>query len=303
MKIRHCFWQNFDRFISANPVNAGPNWASGQEVALRLIPWLAAAQIFTGSPEFTPTRKAQLSNAIWQHARRIQPTLAYARSQNNNHYLSEALGLMLAGYAFQQTSEGKTWLTIGFRAFEEGIIQQIAKDGTYSQHSNNYHRMMLHLSLLFMRLCDLTNLTISLSVRNKLVMATRWLLAQLDPTSGRVPNLGHNDGSNILPLGNRDYLDYRPTLQAACQAFLSERVFPTGDWDVLSQWLKINCSEGVHDQSLNEPTGLRKIGTTEMWGTLRSVHFHSRPAHADQLHVDLWWRGREYCSGCRDLCL
>jgi uncharacterized heparinase superfamily protein len=28
-----------------------------------------------------------------------------------------------------------------------------------------------------------------------------------------------------------------------------------------------------------------------MWGTLRGVEFHGRPAHADQLHADLWWNG------------
>jgi hypothetical protein len=27
------------------------------------------------------------------------------------------------------------------------------------------------------------------------------------------------------------------------------------------------------------------------WATLRVARFHSRPAHADQLHLDLWWRG------------
>jgi hypothetical protein len=27
------------------------------------------------------------------------------------------------------------------------------------------------------------------------------------------------------------------------------------------------------------------------WATLRVAAYHSRPAHADQLHLDLWWRG------------
>ena len=27
------------------------------------------------------------------------------------------------------------------------------------------------------------------------------------------------------------------------------------------------------------------------WATIRVARFHSRPAHADQLHLDLWWRG------------
>ncbi len=34
-----------------------------------------------------------------------------------------------------------------------------------------------------------------------------------------------------------------------------------------------------------------KVGSGEQWATLRAVRFHGRPAHADQLHVDLWWCG------------
>ena len=34
----------------------------------------------------------------------------------------------------------------------------------------------------------------------KLKLATEWLLNYIEPANGQVPNLGHNDGSNIFPL-------------------------------------------------------------------------------------------------------
>ncbi|MRR32281.1 hypothetical protein EG834_18575, partial [bacterium] len=37
---------------------------------------------------------------------------------------------------------------------------------------------------------------------------------------------------------------------------------------------------------------VHRVGDRECWGTLRAVTFHARPAHADQLNVDLWWHGR-----------
>lgn len=290
-KYPRCFWHNFAQFTAHNPVNAGPNWASGQEVALRLIPWLAAAQVFAQSPESTAEHKQQLFQSLWQHACRIPVTLAYARSQNNNHYLSEALGLMLAGYVFHGTPQGKSWLHKGFNAFEEGICTQVEKDGTYSQHSNNYHRMMLHLSLLFLRLCTLSDFQPSPIVLQRLAQATRWLIAQYDMVSGQVPNLGHNDGSNLLPLGNNEYVDYRPALQAASLAFLGNKFLSAGPWDELARWLEL--PEKPSSLSLGAETNpaIRKIGEGNTWGTLRSVRFHSRPAHADLLHVDLWWQG------------
>jgi hypothetical protein len=33
------------------------------------------------------------------------------------------------------------------------------------------------------------------------------------------------------------------------------------------------------------------INNQQSWGYMRAVQFTSRPAHADQLHVDLWWLG------------
>jgi hypothetical protein len=30
---------------------------------------------------------------------------------------------------------------------------------------------------------------------------------------------------------------------------------------------------------------------SDSWAYLRAAHFRSRPGHADQLHLDLWWRG------------
>jgi hypothetical protein len=37
------------------------------------------------------------------------------------------------------------------------------------------------------------------------------------------------------------------------------------------------------------------VGTAECWASLRSVRFNFRPAHADQLHVDLWAFGENIC--------
>lgn len=296
-KYSQCFWENFDLFFKNNPINSGPNWTSAQEVALRLIPWLLAFQVFSSSSECTDARKERLAQAIWQHTLRIPPTLHYSHSQHNNHYLSEALGLMLGGYVFHSTSQGKAWLKQGFNAFQNGILSQVETDGTYSQNSTNYHRLMLHLSLLFIRLCYLTHLHPSRSVNQRLAQATRWLIAQFDQSSGRAPNLGHNDGSNLLPVGNADYLDYRPTLQAASRAFLGTPCFTAGPWDELSRWLGlIKNSEGLLDVSEIHSNAIHRVGDTETWGTIRTARFHSRPAHADLLHVDLWWHGQNIAA-------
>ena len=291
-KYPHTFWHNFEAFLAANPQNHGPNWSSAQEVALRLIPWLLAAQTFMDSPESTPQRLALLTQAIWQHTCRVALTLNYSRSQNNNHLLSEALGLMLGGLVFHETSRGKRWLVQGIQEFQNGILKQIESDGTYSQHSTNYHRLMLHLALLFKVASARAGFIPAAKVNQRLAQATCWLFTQMDAGSGNVPNLGHNDGSNILPLGCQNYGDYRPTVQAASRAFFGEPCLPAGRWDELSAWLGlISPNETVLPPHQLESSAVQRVGNTQTWATLRSLQFHSRPAHADLLHVDLWHNG------------
>jgi hypothetical protein len=286
------FWQQFADFRRLNPPMLGPNWSSAQEAALHMLMWLLAAQCFASSPATTATRQAELCTALWQHSQRISLTLAYARSQNNNHLLSEALGLMLGGLVFTGTPAGRKWLKTGFHEFETGILHQVEEDGTYSQHSNNYHRLLLHLALLFVRACVLAHRHPSTQVMERLALATRWLGGQLDHSSGQVPNLGHNDGSNLLTFGASSFRDYRPTIQAASQFFLGAPWLENGPWDELNRWLGIDSSDIPFSETQPSlKTSYMRLGDQQTWASLRALRYHSRPAHADQLIVDFWHNG------------
>ena len=96
--LAECFWENLRIFWQANPPYRGINWLSGQEAALRIIAWACAARAFWDSPTSTAARKSLLAEMIAAHAQRIPATLIYARSQDNNHLLSEAAGLLTAGW-------------------------------------------------------------------------------------------------------------------------------------------------------------------------------------------------------------
>jgi hypothetical protein len=284
------FWSCFEAFLRANPTNHGPNWSSAQEVALRLIALLFASTAFAGSAHGTRNRQAMLAGAVAAHAERIPPTILYARAQNNNHLISEALGLYLAGSSLPDHPRAAAWRSTGWRWLNRAFQTQILADGTYSQHSMNYHRLMLHAALQGL----LPGSDYPLASRKKLAAATAWLLAQVDPLSGRAPNLGSNDGALILPLAPGGPGDYRPVAQTAARAFLDRPAFPPGPWDETCLWLGLPVEIGdplSPVPSLPESPAVHHLGNQESWATLRAVHFEGRPAHADQLHVDLWWRG------------
>jgi len=286
------FWQYFAAFTTSNPAYLGPNWVSAQEVSLRAINWLLILPTLEQASCTTTDRMQLLRTSLWQHLLRIPPTIAYAKSQNNNHLLSEALGLYLLGDFFAtEANQAKKWKLTGASLFEKALLEQIEPDGTYTQHSAVYHRLMLHLALLYDARCRLFGISLPVKVKEKLAAATAWMADLLDNETGQVPNLGHNDGTLLLPPGCRAYNDFRPTIQAASIAFRGTAVLPPGPWDSLSRFLNLPHASSDNVRTLTQSPAIHKIGQGSQWAALRAVQFKQRPAHADQLHVELWWDG------------
>ncbi len=291
-KYSEAFWQYFETFIAANPPWRGPHWMSGQEVALRLMAFVWAAQVFAAAPASTPARMRRLVESVAAHATRIPPTLVYARSQQNNHLLTEAAGLFTAGLALPSHPQASRWRSLGWKWLNRGLQEQIDTYGEYAQHSTNYHRLMLQVALW-------TNALIRCNdsdhhhrwprqTTDAITRSTHWLLAILDSDTGRTPNLGANDGAYIFPFAVSPFSDYRPVLHAAARAFLGYDL-PRGPWDEMSLWLGIPLENRKYVQ-LPRYLGDQLYGK-DTWASLRTAQFTTRPSHADQLHMDLWWRG------------
>lgn len=307
------FWQYFEEFQAGNPPFYGENWTSAQEVAIRLMAFTWAGQIFIQADSTTPQRIAALSAAIATHAERIPPTLIYARAQNNNHLLTEAAGLYTASLALPSHPLAAYWKRLGETWLRWCITNQIDSTGEYIQHSTNYHRLMLQTALWIhhishpgaaipqdelggLRPASKQGLLTKATLRENLALATHWLYCLLDLESGGVPNLGPNDGALIFPLTSQPIQDYRPVVQSAARAFLGYSL-PAGPWDEMSLWFH-TADQRIKVEAAT-PAELRLLGiypTTiqpadHAWAYLRTARLRSRPGHADLLHLDLWWRG------------
>jgi hypothetical protein len=296
------FWEMFRAWCEQNPINQSVAWACGQEVAFRLMAMLTGAFTMLESPATTSGDLEALENLLWHFAIRIEANINYARSQENNHGLSEAAGLWTVGLLFPEFRESKGWIRLANQVFRSEIPRQIYDDGSYVQHSMTYHRVMLDVMLWVQALGLVNQHPLEPQILERLRAATRWLDQFVDRSTGRVPNYGANDGANILPLSCCGYLDFRPTLWAACSLLGVPTDVGPGIWSEKAFWLtgesKVMVNSEPRKDCWSAPTGGYFIlrGSASQLMT-RAVQYRDRPSQCDLLHVDLWMQG---CNILRD---
>lgn len=279
----------------ANPPYYGPNWKCGQETSIRVM-HLAVAALLLGSDR-APT--PALRQLLKLHLKRIEPTIGYAIGQDNNHGTSEAAALFVGGtwLAAAGDSAGDRWGRLGRRLLENRIRRLIAEDGSFSQHSLTYHRVLLDtltIAETWRRRHHLP--AFSAMAQARLTAAATWLFTLIDPASGDGPNLGPNDGARLLPLTDTDYRDFRPTTQTAMALFAGRRAYlQPGNWDAPLAWLGLESpTETSHPagSAQFDDGGYAVLRNGGAMALLRYPRFRFRPAQADALHVDLWLDGR-----------
>ncbi len=87
-----------------------------------------------------------------------------------------------------------------------------------------------------------------------------------------------------------DFRDFRPVVQAASRLFLGADAFESGAWDEMSLWFgEVSVKPRKEADAILPKYPV--IRSDNSWGMLRAVDGNLRLAHADLLHVDLWWRG------------
>ncbi|MFC3149137.1 heparinase II/III-family protein [Piscinibacterium candidicorallinum] len=279
----------------SNPPYLGPNWKCGQEASIRVMHLACAAIILGQTRDSLPA----LRHLIALHLQRIEPTLQYAMAQDNNHGTSEAAALFIGGSWLDAHghARGATWAGKGRRWLENRAARLIGEQGTFSQYSLNYHRVMLDtfsLAECWRRHLGLE--AFSDRWKSRALAATQWLHALTDPISGDGPNVGANDGARLLQLVDTPYRDYRPSIQLGMALFANQRAYPeAGAWNDALQWLGVQTPTQVAEAAgtMQADDGgflvLRQGGAMVL---LRYPRFRFRPSQADVLHTDLWLDGQ-----------
>jgi len=278
-------------WIMCNPPYLGPNWKCAQEASIRVL-HLAVAAMILGQVKGPPPALKQL---VVIHLKRIAATLHYGIAQDNNHGTSEAAALFVGGswLLLMGDAEGQRWYKLGRKWLENRAKRLIEEDGSFSQYSVTYHRLMLDtysIAETWRRRHGLDDF--SKSLYSRLRAATDWLYQFVSKEDGDAPNLGANDGARLLPLTPTDYRDFRPSVQLASSLFADARAYGNeGSWNLSTKWLGIPVptAELSPQHSIQfDNGGYSLLRRADAFAVLRYPRFRFRPSQADALHVDLW---------------
>lgn len=281
-------------WLAHNAPYTGPNWKCGQEASLRVLHLLAAA-ILLGDWQ---SPNANLKQLVSLHLARIAPTTSYARAQDNNHGTSEAAALYVGGAWLVAHGEpaARRWVEQGRKLLVNRVRHLIEEDGSFSQYSVNYHRLMLD----SLALAEWARRALSLpawpaDIDQKLAAASYWLYQLTDPASGDAPNLGANDGARILPFAETAPRDFRPSVQLAMTLFCGETPYADDATPEALAWLGLEPGKSPRELPpawLAKDGGFAVLRQPGTWLLLRAPHGRFRPSQADVLHVDVWRGGQ-----------
>jgi hypothetical protein len=285
-------WQVIEDWVRGNPTFRGPNWMCGQETSLRAITVLFLMNALETSPASTPARREMATRLVAASVARVVGALSYAESQRNNHAVSEAGFLWSSTYLTQGLpgSEGLRRRAAG--ALTEAVRDQFAPDGSYAQHSPTYQRTALHVLLWCLYVARRVGAPPPDGVADAVARSVPFLRSLMVPgTDGRMPNMGGNDGGLVFDLAPVEIGDFRALLSHAAAATGQGSGLPEGPWDEEARWFGLLPSAAPPLLPAPSET-CHALTRGEVHAVLRAGRLRHRPAHADQLHTDIWFDGR-----------
>ena len=283
-------------WIDSNPINSGPNYKCSQEIALRVLNWLYALYYYKDHQSLTRENFQILMHHICWQMHHVYNNIDFSRKAvRNNHTLNEALALCLVGALLPTLPDAKNWSEKGREWFEEALEYQVFDDGSFLQYSMNYHRVVVQLLTWAIILGQRNHIPWRPEVNEKAEKSLKFLLSCIQP-NGQLPNYGANDGALFFPLCSSDFRDYRPQLNALHTVLHGSTIFNSEGCGEALDWLGTGeCEQGIYRSKPGtfqfDTGGYYGFRDPDSFTFIRCGSHSFRPSQADNLHLDIWYRG------------
>lgn len=182
-------------WIQFNPPYRGVNWASGIELALRLVSILVVVSLI-GADAFTPAQRRRINLSLAAHGYWL---MRYPSrfSSANNHLIAEAGGLYLLGSLFPDHNRARQYSEYGRKVLCRETFLQILEDGVGAEQSPTYLAFVVEWLLLCREIANRTGAPFPRAVDHRLAAAGGFLRWITDG-SGNQPRIGDDDEGRVL---------------------------------------------------------------------------------------------------------
>lgn len=195
-------------WIEQNPLMYSINWGCAMDVAIRATNWIWGLSLLKDF-EIDENKYRRICESLYEHGWFIYRNLeGNIFAYNNNHYLSDIVGLLHIGQMFIKDKKGKEWFDYAQKElFRETRLQVLPSGMTY-ERTTNYHRLVLELILTSVIFLRRTGHNIPADINSRLECMFEFVKTALMP-NGEMPIIGDQDNGRILPWGTEDTNDYR----------------------------------------------------------------------------------------------
>ncbi|SFG62736.1 alginate lyase family protein [Pedobacter insulae] len=286
-----------ESWLNGNNINQGPNFKCSQEISLRILNWTFALYYYKNSPSLTAERFDKIQHYIFWQTEHVYHNINFSRiAVRNNHAITETLLLYLVGLLYPKYPGAAKWKQKGKAWFEQEIAYQVYEDGTFLQFSMNYHRVVVQLLTWALKLSDLNGERFKNVVYERAKKSLTFLMNCMNAEDGWLPNYGNNDGALFFKLNDAHYRNYMPQLESLSYALNKGWEFTKFEdalWYGLSNEVKADPIEMEKGSISFEQGGYYLYRpTTESLNFIRCGSHKDRPAQADNLHLDIWYGGK-----------
>jgi len=225
------------------PYPNGVHWTSSLELAVRLVNWSMAWQLFGGldSPLFVGLEGQQFQrewlNNIYRHCHFISGYFS-KHSSANNHLFGEYMGLFIASLTWPFWHESTVWREIAQSGLEAEALKQNTVDGVNKEQAVYYQHEVMDMMLLCYLAGQANGLLFSASFTDRLERMAEFLSSLLD-VGGHMPMIGDADDAQMVRLAyGADWCPYR-SLLASCAVIFQRADFKRKsiDFDDKNDWL------------------------------------------------------------------
>ena len=268
------FTRQLTSWLSANPPLMGTNWTSMLELAFRVCSWIWALEFFAGcaGEEDTDPWLVDLLHGIDRQLRHVEENLSRFFSPNT-HLSGEALALFVAGTCLPELKEGHRRAGIGRDVLVQEARRQLRGDGGHAELSAHYHRYSTDFYLLACAVARRAGDPAAHVFEDAARRQARYLRTICDD-AGRRPQVGDDDGGQLLPICGRDPADCSDTL-ATASLMLNEPALAVAAAPEETWWL-CGATDAARSNLMPWPsTALRDSG-----------YFVSRSPQGDHLLFD-----------------